>query len=90
MTQRRMGRWPHTVAALAVVTGAWMGAESQAAERSRTSRAKADGSTGTSAQPDKKLEDKLDQILANQEKIFQRFDEVMEELKIVKIRATIN
>ena len=35
------------------------------------------------------VEAKLDQILKNQEKIFQRFDEVMEELKIVKIRATL-
>ena len=32
---------------------------------------------------------KLDQILMNQEDIFKRLDKIMEELKIVKIRATI-
>ena len=36
-----------------------------------------------------KIDAKLDQILANQERILSRLDEVMEELKIVKIRATV-
>ena len=42
------------------------------------------GSASTSA-----LEKKLDRILANQETILQRFDQVMEELRIIKVRATI-
>lgn len=35
-----------------------------------------------------KILQKLDQILANQEAILKRFDDVMEELRIVKVRAT--
>ena len=31
---------------------------------------------------------KLDKVIKNQEKIFERFDEVKEELRIIKIRAT--
>ena len=37
-----------------------------------------------------KLDRKLDQILANQQTIFQKFDAVMEELKIIKVRATLH
>ena len=36
-----------------------------------------------------KIEEKLNQILENQQKILARFDQVMEELRIVKIRATL-
>ncbi len=35
------------------------------------------------------VEQKLDQILAKQDQILARFDEVMEELQIIKIRATM-
>ena len=35
-----------------------------------------------------RMEEKLDRILANQQTILQRFDQVMEELRIVKVRAT--
>lgn len=38
---------------------------------------------------DAELEKKLDQILANQALILQKFDAVMEELRIIKVRATI-
>ena len=38
---------------------------------------------------DAKLDAKLDEILANQQRILARLDEVMEELKIIKIRATL-
>lgn len=34
------------------------------------------------------IEKKLDQILANQQAILSRFDAVMEELRIIKVRAT--
>ena len=36
-----------------------------------------------------RIEEKLDQVLANQQTILQKFDEVMEELRIVKVRATM-
>ena len=35
------------------------------------------------------LERKLDQVLANQQAILQKFDAVMEELHIIKIRASL-
>ncbi len=35
------------------------------------------------------LETKLDQVLANQQTILQKFDAVMEELRIIKVRASI-
>ena len=37
---------------------------------------------------EKILEQKLDRILANQERILKRFDEITEELRIIKVRAT--
>lgn len=36
-----------------------------------------------------RLEDKLDRVLANQEAILKKFEQVMEELRIIKVRATI-
>ena len=39
---------------------------------------------------DAKILKKLDQVVANQEAILHRFDEVMEELRIIKIRASLN
>ena len=38
---------------------------------------------------DAQIERKLDEILSNQQTILQRFDAVMEELRIIKIRATL-
>ena len=34
------------------------------------------------------IDKKLDQILANQQTILSRFDAVMEELRIIKVRST--
>lgn len=61
------------------------------ASRTSTSRsAEAGRSTRTSATGrEARIEEKLDQILANQDRLFAKLDEVMEELKIVKIRATL-
>jgi hypothetical protein len=36
-----------------------------------------------------RLEEKLDRVLANQEAILKKFEQVMEELRIIKVRATI-
>jgi hypothetical protein len=36
-----------------------------------------------------RVEAKLDQVLANQETILARLDQMMEELKVIKIRATV-
>ena len=79
--------WPATVSA-----------EDEASDRSTRSstttagpatRSAKPAATASSNNPNAKLEAKLDQILANQEQIFRRFDEVMEELRIVKVRATL-
>ncbi len=61
-------------------------AEESSRQRSRSTR-----SSGTSASSggDAKVEQKLDEILDNQQKLFTRLDQIMEELKIVKIRATL-
>ena len=78
--------------ALAFGIGLWSqtGAQAEAPSRSsRPPRVPSAGETGGEVDT-KKLDAKLDQILANQEKLFQRLDEVMEELKIVKVRATLN
>ena len=42
-----------------------------------------------SSQAKNSIEKKLDEILANQQTILQRFDQVMEELRIIKVRATL-
>ena len=64
---------------------------SMAEETSRATRSVLGGaaSGGSSASSNAGLEKKLDQILANQETILQRFDQVMEELRIIKVRATL-
>ena len=43
----------------------------------------------SSKSEDGKLDRKLQQILDNQAEIFKRLDQIMEELKIIKIRASI-
>ena len=45
--------------------------------------------SSVSSQAKDSIEKKLDQILANQETILRRFDQVMEELRIIKVRATL-
>ena len=52
---------------------------------SETARSTRTSETGGAA----RIEAKIDQVLANQERILARLDEVMEELKVVKIRATV-
>ena len=71
--------------------GVWSGsaAEESPSKSSRSSRA----SSATKAQEDGSeiagLEKKLDEILANQQTILSKFDAIMEELRIIKVRATI-
>ena len=83
--------WPLGLT-LAFGIGLWSQTGAQAEAPSRSSRPPRPPSAGKAGGDvdAKKLDAKLDQILANQEKILQRFDEVMEELRIVKIRATLN
>ena len=66
-----------------------LAAGESSAKSSRSSRAP----SATKAQEDGSeiagLEKKLDEILANQQTILSKFDAIMEELRIIKIRATI-
>ena len=57
---------------------------SRSADTSRSTRA-ASSDSGREA----RIEAKLDQVLTNQDQILAKLDEVMEEVKIVKIRATV-
>ena len=64
-------------------------ARSTTRSTTRSTKTSASG-TDTGSKLDPRLEEKLNQILENQQKMSQRLDEVMEELKIVKIRATLH
>ena len=77
---------------VAISLGLWIGAETHAAEESsaQSSRSTRASSTSGSETGDDAIIQKLNQVLAKQATILQRLDEVMEELKIVKIRATVN
>ncbi len=71
----------------------WSAAGSLAEEAAKASRSVLGGpretkSSASSLKGDD-LEKKLDEILANQQAILERFDQVMEELRIIKIRATL-
>jgi hypothetical protein len=97
----RPGRAPRFAAVLLGTSLAVLAAPALLAGADEQSRARSGRSTkaagGQSAKSDaeasleklRQLEAKLDQILGNQERLFKRLDEVMEELKIVKIRATL-
>ncbi len=45
-------------------------------------------STGSSGGKDAQILSRLDEILANQRTILEKFDAIMEELRIIKVRAT--
>ena len=89
-SRRGAAWWQPLGLALVVSIGVWLKTTAPAEGQARSSRRSAGDGGETSAQADTAtLEAKLDQILQNQEQIFQRFDQVMEELRIVKIRATL-
>lgn len=69
--------------------GAAKPAEAVKASRSVLGSGAKQTESGVSSQAKNSLEKKLDEILANQKTILQRFDQVMEELRIIKVRATL-
>ena len=72
------------------IIGCWASAQPLAiAEGSSKTAKAAAGKTDETGKLDPQVEAKLNDILAHQEQILQRLDQVMEELKIVKIRATV-
>lgn len=78
------------IAAVAVMLGLAALTESSAAPRIRTGNRGDEAAPEEAAEPktDPKIAGKLDQVLDNQQKIMSQLDALMEEIKIVKIRAT--
>ena len=72
------------LACAAAVLALLVGLQLNAWAKERASQATREADTS-----DERIEQKLDQIVANQAEILQRFDAVMEELKIIKIRASL-
>jgi len=79
--------WAGVAGLLAIgVQQAGVAAQEAAARRNRATPAK----TAVSGAEFARLEKRLDEIAATQAQILQKFDMVMEELRIIKIRATID
>ena len=83
---------------LCVSLGAWSrasAADTEDASRSSRSSRSSVKSTGAKPSPGDQraelvhLDEKLDRVLANQDQILKKFDEVLEELRIVKVRASL-
>ena len=90
-TTRKHGAWVLLIVGIGLGTCLFSAVESMAEEAARPTRSvlggAASGASSASGK-DAGVERKLDQILANQETILQRFDQVMEELRIIKVRST--
>ena len=85
----RRGLWGAVLCTIAVTTSAVSSFGEQAttgAQRSQGRRASTDTQEMVSAETVAK---KLDQVLEMQATILQRLDAVMEELRIIKVRATL-
>ena len=91
----RAQHWRGPVAALLGVglflLGLFCAVALQAEEASHSARAKSTPSSPSKAASGKEEQilAKLNEVLEKQEHILKRFDEVMAELQIIKIRATI-
>ena len=91
-TQRSPARGGRLVAAgVGLLCGLTLLGQAVSAERSsRAAKSKTAAATASSDQADDHaVKQKLDELAAGQDKILKRLDEIMEELKVVKIRATL-
>jgi len=91
MARFSLGRWL-MVAAIGVglgLAGVFSGRGASAQESAKKTTAARGISVNVDEEQIKRLEEKLDQVLANQTKILEQFDVVKEELRIIKIRATL-
>lgn len=87
-------RLPMVLATCLIGAVSWgVAARSDAAATSKTrvSSSAAAGSEGSQASDRKlaALEEKLEQVLANQQTILQKFDALMEEMRIIKVRVSL-
>lgn len=85
--------------AVVVVTGSFfslaalssgLAAEESSSKSSRSPRAASTAKTQGEGGELARLEEKLDEIIANQQTILGKFDAIMEELRIIKVRATLH
>jgi hypothetical protein len=86
-------RWPLLVLlAAALGSGLWSPVSAETESSSRSSRSSRSASKSTGARSDRddlvRLDEKLDRILAQQEQILQKFEGIMEELRVIKVRAS--
>ena len=99
--RRQVGSWSLVIVLIiGVSVSLWSMAAFSADEASdRASRSRTRSSVTSAEQSsqsdqskekdrDAQIERKLDEILSNQQTILQRFDAVMEELRIIKVRST--
>ena len=92
-TRLAVGPWMMAVLLIGLSIGFWCEPFSVAEERAAIGRTQSPASPSID---ESSLEKRLSKVLANQEKILanqaeilQKFDAVMEELRIIKVRATI-
>ena len=83
---RRLQLWP-LVGALALVVSVGVWRAFAVSDETETTK---DSSTGasTSEVDERKLNVQLDEVLASQEQVLQRFDGILEELRIIKVRSS--
>ena len=98
MVGKRLSRTVGAVVAIAIGAGLflgvwalWCAAAEEASSRSSRppSRASATKQAGGETSDTAHLEAKLDEILATQQAILSKFDAIMEELRIIKVRSTL-
>jgi len=84
--------WPMLVV-LGVALGSGLWSSALATETESASRSSRSSRAGTKPSADQRsdlvrLDEKLDRLLAQQEQILQKFEGIMEELRIIKVRST--
>ena len=89
---RLEGRWGVFIVSVGLITGVGTAALCSAEEETPPSPVAQQASEKSEEAVNQaelaKLEKRLDEVLASQEQVLQKFDAAMEELRIIKIRAT--
>jgi len=80
--------WRVVGIALALLLGV-AGSSGSGVAATKGTRTKTGAQESKATGSDPAIQQKLDEVLAKQDTILQRLDEMMEELKIIKIRATL-
>lgn len=88
--QRAVG-WLTMLVVMTSLSLGWLWHQSISVAEESTSKDRRSSSSGSQGKSGdlSHLESKLDQVLGNQQTILKKFDEVMDELRIIKVRATL-